>query len=1409
MKRYLAGLLIKIFILTTVFGQESFPGLDNIIPPSPDAGALMKGVSVPVSYYTGIPSVSIPLWTMKGRKLSIPISLSYHASGIKVEEIAGWTGLGWSLNAGGAISRTVRGVPDDKPLGFLTLHGNLIPEIQTDPDALGRWEIPGEDENAKIEYLKRIARNLRDGEPDIFQFNFNGRSGKFYFNVNGEVILLSKENLKIIFVKDADGLIYSWQIVDEGGTIYTFGTSAAIERTAPANATDQPGEYYTSTWFLQSVKSPNEEDLFWFEYEDYSKAVKYSVPQRKISGNDPVWEDMFKYQLQFVEGKHLKKITYPGGQVNLSSEKIYAYPGGEIRGLTEIKIKDRRTGFLIKTFRFNYSFFPSVGCGTQRDYLPPCRRLRLDKIREIPGEGEEKKPPYMFFYDETPLPPRGSFSRDHWGFYNGAKNDYLVPAVTVWNTPAVKQPGSFKTWNEMVSFADLTDVHLNLPDVNEGIWEFSGADREPDPSVNQAGMLKKIVYPTGGSTILEYESHDFGYLPVPVMKQDTTFEIARKYAGNTGEYEWNFHLIEPQEISAIPLFFIVAGSVKDRSEETLDPSDFSEVYIKRPISIDSDGDTLYRRLYRTINEIAGGMENEDKVWLDTGLYKVGLVAKDVGDITRLILKFRTKPPYDTVYKIFSQEYQNESEIAGNKYFPDDISEYRSEIFNLDSMDYPLVHFSFFFRSRIHPNRISTIGLEHPFSKVVVTKIGVNPEVVFEKIFYDDDLISWNGVNEEWNYEGTVKRLLKRGRYQIEFIPRIDSEFGYVKVNWKKSQKINTYKIAGGLRIKRMIEKDGDKDTLGITDYKYTVIENGVERSSGILMSYPVYYDIPQAIYYMGSNMAEDLDNLPLTLYSLGKEAAGNTSGSHIGYSRVTVSRPGTGREEYDFSSAIDYPDISSKEFPFPPVVSYDWKRGLLKEKRVYRENGKLRQKEAYNYNDVNDTINKVLLPAIRVVQENPGSEFAFVFKKYYMPTGWNITRKKEISTYDLEGGNSVEVKEEYTFDPSHLQLVQTRRWESDNKETINQLIYPDDLKEDVDAEIEMLQSKHMVNVVLNMETFKNEKRISGQKTVYGIFHTNKIFPKTIEKLEGEEYYPVIHFDNYDDKGNLIQYHREGDVFNSFNWDQDQLFPIAKVVNSEYVEDIQNYSTKALVTKYSYHPFWGIRKETGPNGISTYYNYDNYGRITDIRNNEQKILKSYEYHLKSYDGDTSRPGFSSKELVFSVNPDGISASKTSVVRFCGVSLQVSGGLLGTGAEWVWYDDFCGGNEIGRGSVINIYPSEEKQYYVRAEGEANKTSCADIFISIETPSLHPVPDALTFEDFGTDHNLVEVNLNYNGCDPLSIESDMDWLFILNVYGVSFSVECKPNTTGSARQGHILVVGNNVKLFIQVMQSGPDGF
>jgi hypothetical protein len=107
------GILFIYFLLMYMVGSAQSSYLGNYAQPSPNVAALGKYVEYPVSYFTGVPEVGVPLYDLKDGTAHVPISLSYHASGIRVSEVATSVGLGWCLNAGGMISRTIRGGPDE------------------------------------------------------------------------------------------------------------------------------------------------------------------------------------------------------------------------------------------------------------------------------------------------------------------------------------------------------------------------------------------------------------------------------------------------------------------------------------------------------------------------------------------------------------------------------------------------------------------------------------------------------------------------------------------------------------------------------------------------------------------------------------------------------------------------------------------------------------------------------------------------------------------------------------------------------------------------------------------------------------------------------------------------------------------------------------------------------------------------------------------------------------------------------------------------------------------------------------------------------------------------------------------------------------------------------------------------
>ena len=76
------------------------------------------------------------------------------------------------------------------------------------------------------------------------------------------------------------------------------------------------------------------------------------------------------------------------------------------------------------------------------------------------------------------------------------------------------------------------------------------------------------------------------------------------------------------------------------------------------------------------------------------------------------------------------------------------------------------------------------------------------------------------------------------------------------------------------------------------------------------------------------------------------------------------------------------------------------------------------------------------------------------------------------------------------------------------------------------------------------------------------------------------------------------------------------------------------------------------------------------------------------------------------------------------------VNVNGGSLGLGAEWIWYQDSCGYKEIGRGKVIRIAIDNKVKLFVRAESKFNKTECVSTIIDIDNNSLKP--DKIEGED-----------------------------------------------------------------------------
>ena len=268
----LSFIILLFFFIPLVRSQnKQYDQTINIIPPSPDAAALGKYGAIPMGLYSGQPQVNVPLYNVSEGDIDINLSLSYSGGGVKVEDISSMVGLGWTLNAGGVITRSVKGKPDDDAGGYFdpTLYDRPRPTLAN---------------NVLTDELKwRLATGASDGESDLYYFNIGDYAGSFYFDTNRQPRFFEHSNLKIVPYM-TNLRLDSFKVVTEKGIEYIFDQKETQSTSTKSWSTGQgePAEFvpatreYTSSWYLSKIRSPNGYHVN-FEYDPQPKSVVYET----------------------------------------------------------------------------------------------------------------------------------------------------------------------------------------------------------------------------------------------------------------------------------------------------------------------------------------------------------------------------------------------------------------------------------------------------------------------------------------------------------------------------------------------------------------------------------------------------------------------------------------------------------------------------------------------------------------------------------------------------------------------------------------------------------------------------------------------------------------------------------------------------------------------------------------------------------------------------------------------------------------------------------------------------------------------------------------------------------------------------------------------------------------------------
>ncbi|MDX5435788.1 MAG: DUF5977 domain-containing protein [Pontibacter sp.] len=433
----------------------------------PDVASLNKFIDFPVDKATGIPSIQVPLYTVKAKDFSLPISFSYHAGGIRVEEMASNVGLGWALNAGGVISRSVKGFPDESSAGYYTMRGEFPPhQSETEPGA---------------------NRAIFDQEPDIYTVSVNGYYGKFVFGKNRTIHLIQEQDIRVEVLPNT---MFSWKITTPDGAQYFFDGGYEDYTGVGASA------HTVSAWHLSRIISPQLEEIT-FTYQNTGGAVQ-RLDHKSQMLQDQQCPDPVSSSVVFDYGHAITKIASKLSTVEFKyktsvREDYHPNHGISARALESILITDNLNNRVIKSFFLATSYFKATPPSTSHDPNEyRLKRLRLDEMRECDAAGN-CLPPYRFAYNKhnktenDKLPSRITAGQDHWGYYNGRDDNSTL-------YPSIKK--------------------LDFYPYNSGsVCSRALADREPNSDYKAAFILDEVTFPTGGVTAYFFESIPYFYEP--------------------------------------------------------------------------------------------------------------------------------------------------------------------------------------------------------------------------------------------------------------------------------------------------------------------------------------------------------------------------------------------------------------------------------------------------------------------------------------------------------------------------------------------------------------------------------------------------------------------------------------------------------------------------------------------------------------------------------------------------------------------------------------------------------------------------------------------------------------------------------------------------------------------------------
>lgn len=546
---------LSFIFFSNVFSQQQNSNYVNL-PVTPEAAALAKMVNYPISYNTGVPNINIPFYEISVGNLKLPIQLDYHAGGFKINEKSTRVGLGWSLSCDLQITRSINGLDDFKSsVGYIenSLVTSHIPNNYYYNYPFYSSSTPFNFDNAYD-----LVMGIKDAEPDKFNYKLLNKSGSFYFQKNSSgtgytIVAVPYDNIKITY----DTSNQTFKIVDTDGTTYHFGVAGSVaynSLTQNLDNTETVKREYTNdlvtSWKCHRVISNNKIDEITFNYIQKNKSTSVSYNDKVEYFNNPQPCNI-EYPVQASNTYPLSVWTDYNDVMNgipfyqISSPKYINYFWNK----TELHIPYTNNGTVVdKTYSSQIALSKSVsaiyGISLSEITFRGGKVVfnganQLSSIKVFDDNNIEVKSLHLFQQNQTTYidgtPTEGTKYLDSLHLRNNtetfqryalkytSKFDYgnHLKGHDAWGYPNHKTRMVNQYTNDLLSIPKTTILQDKFFDPSFSSCSVYLANKEmiiggddnwsevPKEEYLQQGILKQIIYPTGGIVAFDFEPNKY------------------------------------------------------------------------------------------------------------------------------------------------------------------------------------------------------------------------------------------------------------------------------------------------------------------------------------------------------------------------------------------------------------------------------------------------------------------------------------------------------------------------------------------------------------------------------------------------------------------------------------------------------------------------------------------------------------------------------------------------------------------------------------------------------------------------------------------------------------------------------------------------------------------------------------